>query len=127
VIGLDKQFKNQNIKKDIYFEWLNSKVISFQELKGNCTNVLNVQQKNLLKVQNFPENINYSEISYLYLKPLLDAYTKTIENPKIEAYTYGWMNSILSHIFKAENGFLVEPQSKEAADGEVDFLVKYDD
>nr|YP_009681533.1 hypothetical protein [Pseudocercospora fijiensis]QDO71954.1 hypothetical protein [Pseudocercospora fijiensis] len=45
------------------------------------------------------------------------------KNPKLEAYTYGFMNSLLTEYFALKKGYVVVPQSKET-EGEVDFLVK---
>lgn len=53
---------------------------------------------------------------------ILAPYEKTLNNPRKEYVCYGWMNTILSEVFKSSGGYIVEPPSRETL-GEPDFII----
>ena len=122
-IDPDRDVWNQLTEKGLdnlaYVNMGNSKVAKLSALKNFCTKALN-KQLNLFLIPN----------AKVYNGRTLfdcDGFRKELEfmnsKNKIEAYTYGPMNAILTTYFPAIENFIVVPQSKET-DGEVDFLVK---
>ena len=91
-------------------------------MKAQCTKSLN-RQLDLFRVEGFPNSP---------VRGIIDTHAMQGElrqmsiNSKDESYTYGFMNMLLTSFFKAEEGYIVSPQSKQTG-GQVDFVVKRKD
>ena len=94
---------------------------NLSHLKMHCTKALDIQ-KELALVKNFP-NTHVNGI--IDIKAMKDELLLMNKHTTDESYTYGFMNMLLTHYFNASGGYVVCPQSKEAA-GLSDFIIKKD-
>lgn len=113
-----KQLDNFKDSDNIYVRISNKGAALLSYMKGRCTNTLN-RQFDLFRVKDFPNSPAWGIIDTHAMQEEL----KLMNIKKDESYTYGFMNMLLTYFFRAENGYIVSPQSKQTG-GQVDFVVK---
>ena len=105
----------------IYLRVSKTQAITLKYALDVCNYYCNDQLNNITTVKYFPLN----KITGILEEPaMLQQYKIMQNNPTIESYTYGFMNTLLTNLFKVQDGYIVSPQSKQV-DGEADFLVSY--
>lgn len=117
--GIYKQI--EKFKRDVFVRISKDGAAKLSNLKTHCTKALDIQ-KDLFLVKGFPNTPVHGIIDTKAMQGELSLMNK---HTTIESYTYGFMNMLLTDYFKASDGYVVSPQSKEA-DGEADFIVKKD-
>ena len=77
-------------------------------MKAQCTKALN-RQLDLFLVKDFPN----SPVRGIIDTDAMQEELRQMNINKDESYTYGFMNMLLTSFFKAEEGYIVSPQSKQ--------------
>lgn len=119
--GVYKQIESFKGSENIYVRVSKGGAELLSYFKMHCTKALN-RQKELYLLKNFPNVHIHGIIDTPAMRHELQLMKN---NPKVESYTYGFMNTLLVYHFKASDGYIVCPQSKRAA-GEVDLIIKKD-
>lgn len=105
------------INKSVYIQV--SKKGALGDVRYKISNALKIQY-DTFKLKDFKATPKFGiadQISFQY-----ELYQSN-KHPTKEAYTYGFINTLLSNFFRPEKGFIVVAQSSET-DGNVDFLLK---
>lgn len=108
------------MKDSIYVKVSEEGALPLWKIRTKVTQSLNIQQKNLYKFDKFypiPKLTIMNDINFRYEMYLSD------KNSNIEAFTYGFMNSLLNEYFTRDKGFIIVPQSSQT-EGQVDYIVK---
>ena len=119
--GIYKQIENFKDSQNIYVRISKYYAERLSYFKMCCTKTLDIQ-KELFLVKNFPNTPVRGIIDTQAMKNELTLMNKYTTD---ESYTYGFINMLLTHYFKAHDGYVVSPQSKQAA-GQPDFIIKKD-
>ena len=114
-----KEIDEKNLNTKVYAQYNENLVMSLTYFKRVTTKHLNIQMNSLFKVLN---PYITKALPVLNYPACVTEYEKTLKFPTKEYITYGWMNVWLTAVFKAEDGYIVVPQSKDTL-GEPDFII----
>ena len=109
-----------NMKDQIFVKVSKGGALPLWKVRGKITESLNIQMKELYRFNGFnptPRLTVMNDINFRYEMYISD------KNPKIESFTYGFMDCLLHEYFTRQNGFIIVPQSNQT-NGQVDFIVK---
>jgi len=116
-----KRDSKKNLNTKVCAQYDENYVMSLTYFKGVTTNQLNIQMNSLFKVLNPYITKLLPVLNY---PACVTEYEKTLKFPTKEYVTYGWMNTWLTTVFKAEGkvGYIIVPQSRDTL-GEPDFII----
>ena len=117
---INKQIMESTYSKQIYVRVSKNQAIRLTDALTQCSKNLNLQISHPYTVKDFPSTV---KTGVLETEAMKQEFELMQYKSKTESFTYGFMNMLLNSYFKAEDGYIVVPQSKQVT-GEIYFLVK---